>query len=218
MNWQQLLTNEAVSNYIVFGAGLVVGLLIWATRTWMLPKPKSKVRVEKVDEASLIDVAPEARSRVVITYNGRPIDTFHQATFFISNRGDEVIDDIELGIRIDEAAEILDKVLEDPMGERREANASISNTNSNLQITIPFLNPDRPYKDRVVLKVYSPYALSVANLTGGGRGWTVEYADRVAYNKTMANLVGETPTTAWEFLVAAGRVLAESARLALTRW
>ena len=45
MDWKTLLTNEAVSNYLVFGAGLLVGLLVHVIRKYV--RKPSIIRLDR---------------------------------------------------------------------------------------------------------------------------------------------------------------------------
>jgi hypothetical protein len=54
-------TNEAISNYIVFAAGIIVTVIAFVVRSYIQKKKPSIVLVEKEREVSLLDIAPEAR-------------------------------------------------------------------------------------------------------------------------------------------------------------
>lgn len=212
MDWKTFFTTEAISNYIIFGAGLISGLCVWAIKTWILPRPMSKVFIEKVQASSLIDIATEVRNDVVVTYKGSNIGTFHQTILLLSNRGDDIIDNIDIIIKFDKDANILDKALEDNISSKRKSDIEILPDKGAIHVKFDFINPYRPYKDEIALKVYAPKPLGQAVISGGGRGWTVRYADRVAYNDMVTDVLATSNSSA-EALLSLTRIVLKSTRI-----
>jgi len=75
VDWKELLTNEAISNYLVFGAGLLVGLLLHFGRKFV--RKPAVVRLEKQKEDSLIKLSSDAKERLKVTYKDEPVNEFH---------------------------------------------------------------------------------------------------------------------------------------------
>ena len=185
MDWFDFLTIEAISNYIVFAIGIILGVVGWLIVRWLTKKRPRKIKLLKIGESTLIEIDPEVRDDVTITYKGKAVQSFYLTTFSLHNAGEEVIDGVEVAIEFQDT-EVIEVVLDDQIpGRARPENKEI--TDSSLKIALPFLNPHKLYKDRVEVKVFSLKPIIVKNVVGGGRGWSVEFFDRVKFQSALAS-------------------------------
>ena len=175
--------SEAVSNYITFAAGIVFGLIAWAVQSWFRRKRPSVVRMELTDSASLLEVAPVVRNELHIAYQGNTITELHQATFHIFNRGENIVDNVQLSLMIKAENALLKSALTDPISSRQSTLnvGTVTMGKAEIGIAIPFLNPYKDFHDSLVVRIYAPQKVEVEGVSGGGRGWTSEFADRAAY-------------------------------------
>lgn len=99
LNWH---TGEAAATYVTFLAGIALSAII-ATIRWLTTRKRpSIVRIMKMYESSLIDVAPQIKERLEVTYDGQPIEGFYDTRFMIQNTGDSPIENIDLVFAIEE--------------------------------------------------------------------------------------------------------------------
>lgn len=201
MIWEDLISNEALSNYVVFLLGLVAaGSISLARRLW---KKGDLVEVERQATASLLELSDRARERLEITYEGRSIDSFHETQFSLPSRASKVIEDIELKLELDPARrqDLYEISVEDPLGGTGRPPVSVEcvveeGDSHHLHINISFLNLYREHKDEVAIRVYAPFEVTAVRAYGGGRGWSARYIDRVAYNERLETLVRESSSWA----------------------
>lgn len=189
-NW---LTNEAISNYIVFVVGVIVALIGFAIRSLIQKNKPSVVMIEKEKETSLLDIAPEARGLLQVTYNNDPISEFYETTYTIFNSGESPLENIELGLVLGELApeDTVTFTLDAPTaGPNREV--EIGMQSHIVALKIPFLNPRKQHNDYVQARLYSSKPIADTQVTGGGVGWSVMYRDRVAYKATIERIIGES--------------------------
>ena len=196
MNW---LTNEAISNYIVFVLGVAAGILAEIIRSYLRKRRVSIVRVEREKSSSLLSLSPEARKRIKITYaRGKEttqIDELWQTTFRIFNRGDKPISTIEVGIILegDVYSYLLETIVEDHLlYNERKSRVDLRYTKDGqlmLWVQTDFLNPAGMHNDEIKLEVYSSEPLQIRQVLGGGMGWSVRYFDRVAFDEETKRFV-----------------------------
>jgi hypothetical protein len=197
MNWRYWLSNEAVSNYIVFALGLLTAAVAFlAKKLWAKP---DIVEVEREASVSLLNLEERARQRLKITYEGREVDSFHETTFRIRNRASRVLEDIELRLVFDPKVrqDLYDVTIEDPLGSSRTSSTSVKCTVEDdgshyLHIKVPFLNPYQKYKDEIAIRLYAPLQVVALAVVGGGRGWAGKFFDRVAYNEKLTRLIRDS--------------------------
>lgn len=198
MDWKTLLTNEAISNYLVFGAGLLVGLLVHVIRKYV--RKPSIIRLEKQKEVSLIELTSDAKERLKITYQEEIVKEFHLTLFELSNKSDRVIEDIQLKLYLDEnqgKQQLYEMVIDDPLEDTRQPSPKIScvveeSGTHYLSIEVPFLNDARNHRDALVIRIYSPKPIHISRLVGGGKGWITQFFDRVAFNHRLERIVRES--------------------------
>ncbi len=196
MNWQEFLTNEAISNYFVFLAGLVVGLILHFGRR--LFRRRSVVEIVKQEEEDLLKIGDDARRHLDIKHQGRPVENFVRTKFHVLNKTSSPIDHIDLNLFLVEPTRspaVYELHVQDPLGEIRSKASSveimgdIGSADLRLRIALPFLNDNRFEKDRLVINVYSPEPIRVDRLEGGGKGWMTKYFDKVSYNEGLRSVM-----------------------------
>ena len=192
MDWFSLITTEAISNYIVFGFGIIFGIIGWLIVRWITRERPTRIKLFKVNENSLIKINPEVKEDVSIRFRGQEVVSAFLTKFRLQNSGSGVIDDLKIVVNFEEA-EIFDVIIDDTIPQR--LNSMKKNvTDSALQLTLPFLNPHKLYKDIVWIRVFSSNPIVVKKVKGGGRGWMVEYFDIVEIQSELASdLAGLTP-------------------------
>jgi hypothetical protein len=195
INW---LTNDAISNYIVFVAGLIVGLIAEIIRVRVQKRKPSIIEVQREKDSSLISISPEARKRLQITYSqkeSKVIDELQQITLNVENKGEQPIQNVELGIVLENADydNLLEVIVEDALWDSRNSSSDLAYTpDGDLEIRIctSFINPHKEYSDSLKVQIYSSKAVIIKNVVGGGPGWSARYFDKVGYNdKLQATLM-----------------------------
>ncbi|MEQ8996723.1 MAG: hypothetical protein RID53_09510 [Coleofasciculus sp. B1-GNL1-01] len=190
MKLDQLFLNEAFSNYVVFLAGIFIGIVGWAIVNYLSRKKPQIIGVNKVTESSLLEIDRQIEKDIKVEYRGKSINSLYQTSFHIFNRGDVTIDNINLQIYIEDTnlsnnviyywvADQCDKQLK---------NAS-SLLKDGIEIKIDFLNPLKLYKEKIIVNIYSSQPLKTKDARGRGKGWGVEYFDQIKYREELdANL------------------------------
>jgi hypothetical protein len=179
------LTVEAISNYITFALGIIFGILGWLFVRWLGRKKPRIVRVAKVREISLLEVDSAIKDEVSIAYKGNSIESLYLNEFVIQNSSDETIDDVEIVIHFDNSG-IIEVHKEDPI-LKRNSMITKSNAGDELQIIVPYINEEKLYKDLISITVFSLNPLRPIEVTGGGRGWSVSFFDRIQLTTDIAN-------------------------------
>ena len=201
MDWKNLITNEAISNYFVFGAGLLVGLLIHLFRKFVA-KP-SIIYVEKQREVTLLKVGHDAKDKLEITYQGEPIKDFHLTLFEIRNKSNALIEDIHLKLYLNDEEgkqKLYEMIIDDPLEDIRQPSPTIQcivedSGKHHLAINIPYLNDFKNNKDSLAIRIFSPQPILVSQLVGGGKGWMCKFFDRVSFNQKLERIVRESSST-----------------------
>ena len=196
MGWRAILSDSVVSNYVIFGLGLLVGLAVHVWR--VVFKRASIIEVVKQREIDLITMSDEAREKLKIKYEDKTVESFYLTSFEVRNRSGHTIENIYIKILFEPpnvSPEIYEVGIEDPIGDARNPAADVKVEglfglgNFQFSLKIPFLNDRRVEKDLVVMNVYSPKPLVVEKVEGGGRGWMSRYKDNVAYNERLDRFV-----------------------------
>ena len=189
-NW---LTNEAISNYIVFAAGILAALIAFLIRALLLKKRPPVVFIEKEKETSLLDIAPDARNYLKVTYNNRPISEFYQSTYFISNTGEVPLQDINLKFVVDglTTEDAFALVLDTPT-VTAERQIEVDARSETIELKIPFLNSRKDHGDYVRAQLFASKPTKGTKIIGGGLGWSVRYHDRAARNARIAMIVEDS--------------------------
>lgn len=189
-DWITWLTDEAISNYVVFIAGIVVAAVAGLVRHLLVRKRPSIIRVEKKYEARLVNIDDEVKEKLKVTYEGRPIEELYQAIFTVNNRGDEPIKDIDITFHLKgfDQNDFLSPALTD---SETAWLLSICRMGPDLRSTfhLSFLNPRKSHKDYLALTLYARKPLEVTGVTGKGFGWSTEYFDRVKYFDRIARVI-----------------------------
>ena len=198
MDWKTLLTNEAVSNYFVFGAGLFVGVLIHLIRKFI--RKSVVITIEKQKEVSLVEVSSDAKDKLKITYQNEPVKDFHLTLFELRNKSDLLIENINLKLYLDEEhgkQKLYEIIIDDPLEDLRQPPPTVECVVEDkgehyLSIKVPYLNDFKNNKDSLTIKVFSPQPILVSHLVGGGKGWMSKFFDRVAFNKKLDRITRES--------------------------
>jgi hypothetical protein len=193
MNWPEFFKNEAISNYIVFILGILVGILGWLIAQYISRKKPQVIGVVKIEEESVLKIDSNVQQDIVIEYKGSPVRSLYRTKYRILNRGESVIDNaqFEIQIALKNGGEILYYAIVDESGKSLSG-ATASNTQGTarkkeIQVSLDFLNSYSGYKERVVLDVYSSQLFQTISASGRGRGWTVKYFDQVQYDDEISS-------------------------------
>ena len=210
MDWSKLLTPEALATYVVFVLGLVVASVGFLLSRWLIRQRPRKVLLLKVKEASLLEIDPEVRDEIAIIYKGKPVKSLYLSTFLLQNASQEIVDNVEIKIALLDT-DIMEVAINDPMPDRNSY-MKRAESNNDLLVKLPFLNPSKLYSDTVRIKVFSLKPSKISSVTGGGRGWTVDFFDRQQLTSDLAEELSMLGTSDYAFpsarlLVAAGQVL-----------
>ena len=197
MGIKDWITNEAISNYIVFVAGVIVGVVGWLIARRLTRKKPSIIRVQKEFESELIDIDSKVRDKLQILYDGHPINEFHQAIFTVNNTGEKPIEDVVITFHLEgfEDVDFIEAVLTNREEVQELTVESFESDLDTFTIHLPFLNPRKQYEDYLGVTLYAPKPLSIKAITGKGYGWTTKYVDRNEYIKRVSRAVieGATP-------------------------
>jgi len=202
-DWIQWLTNEAISNYIVFIAGIIVGIIGWLVARRLTRKRPSLIRVEKEFQGQLVSIDDQVKDKLEVTYDEQPINELYQAIFTINNTGDEPIRDIEITFHLEglEEHDFLEAVLTNPEEIQEIKVSPLGPEFDSFTIGLPFLNPRRKYEDYLGVTLYAPKPLTVKAVTGKGFGWGTKYIDKAEYIDRVARVIIEG-TSPLGYLVA----------------
>jgi len=202
-DWIRWLTNEAVSNYIVFISGIIVGIIGWLVARRLTRKRPSLIRVEKKFQGQLVSIDDQVKDKLQVTYDEQPINKLYQAIFTINNTGDEPIRDIEITFHLEglEEHDFLEAVLTNPEEIQEIKVSPLGPEFDSFTIGLPFLNPRRKYEDYLGVTLYAPKPLTVKAVTGKGFGWGTKYIDKAEYIDRVARVIIEG-TSPLGYLVA----------------
>lgn len=172
-----------------------MGLVVHFSRN-ILRKP-SIVTVEKQKEVSLIELSRDAKDRLKVTYQNEPVSDFHLTLLEVRNKSDLPIENILLKIYLSQdrgKQKLYEMVIDDPLEDLRQPPAGIGcvvedSGAHHLLLSLPWLNDARRDKDGLSIRIFSPEPITVERVVGGGKGWTVRFFDRVAYNKKLESIV-----------------------------
>ncbi len=175
MDWNKLLTPEAIATYVVFALGVLFGAAGFFISRWISRKRPRKVLLVKVGESSLIRVAPNVKDEIIIKYRDKFVESLYLTSFTIWNNSDDVIENIKVQIEFEDT-DVIDVDVVDNMPDR--ASSATQKSNNNLDIQLPFLNPRKLYKDAIRVNVIALKPIKVKSVLGGGREWAVEFFDQ----------------------------------------
>lgn len=190
INW---LTNDVISNYIIFVVGLIVGLIVEVIRVRLQKRKPSIIEVQREKETSLISISPEARKRLQIIYSqkeSKVINELQQVTLRVENRGEQPIQNVDIGALLANAdsESLLEVIVEDPLWVNRETESGLRYTPDGdlvVWMTVSFINPYKDYNDSLKIQIYSSKAIIIKTVVGGGLGWSAKYFDKVNYNEKL---------------------------------
>lgn len=200
MDWK----NEAISNYVVFFLGILFGIIGFLITRWLGRRQRRRVIVTKVDESSLIEVDPQVRGKIAVTYNGVSVDSLYLTTFSLWNAGSDIVDDVEISIALSDT-DIIEVFVDDPLA-RRKSTMNVSRSDDCMTLRLDYLNPKKIDDDSIRIRVFAAEPINVRRVSGGGRGWSAEFVDRVSL---IADINEELS------IVGVGESIAEMSFLAL---
>ena len=186
------VTNEAISNYITFIVGIIIGIIAWLLKTRFERKKPSLIRVEKLSQESLVDIAPKIRGKLSIIYQDQPITELHHTVLQISNIGEDPLKDVKIRFVI---SGLEDQDFLEISADRLPQDVTFSGMNTGngkqrpFEITLGFINPKQDYGEAFQVEIYSPKLIHFENVSGRGFGWNVKYYDKLAYQETIMNFL-----------------------------
>ncbi len=177
MDWNKFLTPEAIAAYVIFFLGGIVSLVGFFFTRWLSKAKPKKVILLKESESSLIEIAKQIKDEIVVTYKGKTTASLFLTTFSMWNSGQEVIDNIDVSLDFFDT-EVMEVIIEDTIPERIKNTKKVV-SNNRIEVSLPYLNPNKEYSDRIKIKVFALEPILIKNINGGGRGWVTETVDRV---------------------------------------
>lgn len=194
MNWSEFLKNEAISNYIVFALGILVGIAAWAITQYISRKKPQVIDVVRIEEASVLEIDSNIKQDIKIEYKGSQVQSLYRTKYRILNRGELTIDNVQFELHIDtrkSTSSILYSVILDdsskPLLGATASNSQGATTTGKQEILISldFLNPYSGYREKVMLDIYSSSPFETQTARGRGRGWIVKYFDQAQYSEDI---------------------------------
>jgi hypothetical protein len=175
---------EAYSNYLVFGAGLIVGLLVAFVRYFF--RKRSRIEAARTKQGELFHYSADVADALNISYRGKDVKELHGTELVFRNLGSTTLENIRLHFALFPECERFNFLEfspgEDADPERRRAISVTTHPfkdgEAPLELFIPYLNGFSDHSDVVTLKIYSDRAVNVARLRGSGVGWSVKYIDK----------------------------------------
>jgi hypothetical protein len=186
-NSNNLFLNEAFSNYVVFGLGIVVGIISWLIVSFLSRKRPQIIEVIQKEQVSLLKIDSQVEKDIKMEYRGRSINSLHRTSLNLLNRGEEIVNDFTLTIHTDTQDlqnEILKNLVVDSSAKEVQ-DTVILLSGKNIEVTIKFLNPFKKYRDQLTLYIFSSTSIKVKDAKGRGPGWGVAYFDQIEYEKNL---------------------------------
>lgn len=180
---QNLFSSEAVATYIVFIAGIVVASVGWLISRYINRKRPQKIKLVRINEKSLLEISSELRDQVKVLYKDRETNSIFFTEFQLQNSGDEVVENVKLIVRLDNAT-ILGSSVNDPILDRRNPHEAYFE-HGNLRIELPYVNSKRLYNDIITFEILSESPLKVIEVQGGGREWIASLVDLVGLENQL---------------------------------
>jgi hypothetical protein len=204
MNWSEFIKNEAISNYIVFALGILVGVVGWAITQYVSRKKPQVIDVVRVEEASVLEVDSNIKQDIRIEYKGNPVQSLYRTVYHFFNRGESTIDNIRFEIHVEDQTQnnvLYSVILDDsgkPLSGATTSHIQAATTSKQeIVVNLDFLNPYSGYKEKITLDVYSSSPFQTLTARGRGRGWNVKYFDQIKYSEdidvTISLLISGTP-------------------------
>ncbi|MEA5451968.1 hypothetical protein VB780_25550 [Leptolyngbya sp. CCNP1308] len=138
-----LFLNEAFSNYVVFIAGIVVGIIGWLIVNFLSRQKPQIIEVVKKEQVSLLKVDSQVKKDIKLEYKGKPINSLHRTSLDLFNRSETPVKDFTLTIQTDTQDlqnEVLGSLVVDS-NENEIHDATILLSDKNIEVTVKFLNP-----------------------------------------------------------------------------
>jgi len=171
------LFNEAISNYVTFGLGILVTAIIWLIQRWLSKKRPRRILVMRTSETSLVSVDSTVNTEdLQITFRGKLATSVYFTKFRIVNDSEEIIDSPKIEI-VFEQGQILEARVVDTLIDRNSTNILMLPESQKVSIELKYLNPNRLYKDGPQVQIFSSDRLVVKEVIGGGREWRANYVD-----------------------------------------
>ncbi len=196
---KSLFLNEAFSNYVVFGLGILVGILGWLIVNFLSRQRSQIIEVIRKEQVSLLRIDSQVEKDIKLEYKGKPINSLHRTSLDLFNRGQETVEDFTLTIQTDTQDlqnEVLEKLVIDS-SENEVQDATVSLSGKNIEITIKFLNPYNQYRDRLTLYIFSSNPIKVKDAKGRGPGWGASYFDQIEYEKDLEDGFAKAFSGGW---------------------
>jgi hypothetical protein len=194
-----LLLNEAFSNYVVFALGIIVGIIGWLAVNFLSRKKPQIIEVIKKEQVSLLKIDSQVEKDIKLEYKGKTIDSLHRTSLGVFNKGGETVNDFTLTIHTnteDLQNEILEKLIVDPSGNEIKG-ASILVSGKTIEVNIKFLNPFKLYRDQLTLYIFSSNPIKIKDAKGRGPGWGAAYFDQVEYERELEDSFAKAVSGGW---------------------
>lgn len=203
-NPSDLFLNEAFSNYVVFGLGIVVGIIGWLFVNFLSRTRPQIIEVVKKEQVSLLKIDSQVEKDIKLEYKSKVVDSLYRTSLNLFNRGEEKVDDFTLTVFTD-TQDLQDKILEKLIldsSENEVQDAIVLLSDKNIEIKIKFLNPFKKYRDQLTLYIFSSTPIRVKDVKGRGPGWGVAYFDQVKYEKDLEDSFSEAFSGGWYSFVS----------------
>lgn len=135
--------------------------------------PTQEDRGPRTAPVSFLNVGPALRSRIAITFDGKPISDPRVIGYEIYNEGSDTIENAAFTITLPAGAVVLSAAtVPDECESKGEAGAP----ENIVRVSIPYLNPFHVHKQLVRLLVFVDGETRPARVAGSGEGWSVRYS------------------------------------------
>ena len=204
MDFSKLISPEAIATYAVFVLGIILTVVAFFIRQFFNRAKPKKVKLLKFSESSLVKIDEEVQKDIFVSYKEEPISSLFLTVFQLYNPSNQEIDDININIVIQRTK--IFKILNEDQIIKRGSNISSQDniwdedSSSSLILLFPYLNQEKLYNDKVIFKILSQDPINVKKIIGGGRGWKVDFTDRVKLSREFIEAINSSITGTNSFL------------------
>jgi hypothetical protein len=155
------------------GAGWTFGIisLLVAIGTAIYRRRPHRVIFRDIETASLINVGPDIRERIKVSYEGGEIQSLGFVKGELSNPGADVIRNASIEISVPPNSRILDVSVLSSLGACKPV---IKANHHSSTIAIPFLNPYAGHHHVLIFRILYDGSPRKLNITGSGPGWSLK--------------------------------------------
>jgi|GEM_PF-1922928 len=207
---------EALSNFVIFGLGILVTSLGFLINRWLSRKQPRKLKLLKLEELSALSIVPKVKDDLTIAYKGVDIQSLYLTIFTLHNSGVELIKDIKFSISFLDSNPILhfsfDSSIPERLIEVKSVN-TMTEPNKGFEVSLLYINSLKLYKDKVRLNLFSTSPVIIKEVIGGGPEWTIEYIDYAKESSEFLDRLGRFSNNPAVYLAIIARSIPKMIRL-----